>query len=376
MHNIKVLHILSSLDSGGVERILYNYYTNMDNNYIKFDFIVHGNTKGLLEDEFLKLGSNIYHVTPKKQNFIINLLQINNVIKSNHYNIIHCHQGYSSIVPLFLAYLHKVNYRILHSHEYLPKSRVISKLLNIPYRYLIRKYANIFFACSMETSEYLYGDYLNKNYNITIIPNAIDESPFRYNQDIRNKTRHELGLDDKHILGHIGRFSTEKNHSMIINVLKEILDSDDNWILLLIGDGKKFKEIKKLVSDMGLSSKVIFLGKQINVSKYLQAMDCFIMPSYNEGFGIALLEAQAAGLQCYASNSIPQNVNITGLVDFLNIEDSPKIWAEHIINSFNIHSRTSQMDKFKTSKYNIKNVSTTLEKIYIDIMTNKDFKFK
>ena len=105
---IKVLHIVSSLDSGGVENMLYNYYLNIGNSKIHFDFIVHGDNKGIIEKKVKNMGSAVFHVTPKKVSLKINMSEINKVIKDGNYDVVHCHQNFSNFSSLYLACKHKV----------------------------------------------------------------------------------------------------------------------------------------------------------------------------------------------------------------------------------------------------------------------------
>ena len=125
---IKVLHIVPALDSGGAENLLLNYYSNMDRNIFKFDFIVFGQKIGTLESEFEKLGSTIYHIPPRKEAFFASLKQMYNVICFNGYDVVHAHQNRMSFVPLFFAKICGIQMRIAHNHMANEPENILKKI--------------------------------------------------------------------------------------------------------------------------------------------------------------------------------------------------------------------------------------------------------
>jgi hypothetical protein len=144
---IRVLHVLSSLGGGGVESMLYNYYIHMNRDIIQFDFIVHGNKIGILEDKFKDLGSEIYRVKPKKEGLLQNLIQIRKIIYSQpKYDVVHCHQNLISFVPLYFAKKAGINTRIAHSHTTLSGKGVGGKLKDSVFRWFLKSNANQFFC--------------------------------------------------------------------------------------------------------------------------------------------------------------------------------------------------------------------------------------
>ena len=368
---IRVLHVLSSLGGGGVESMLYNYYTHLNRDEIQFDFIVHGEKVGMLEEKFLEMGSKIYHVKPKKEGLLQNLSQIKRIIYSQpRYDVVHCHQNLMSFVPLYFAKKAGINARIAHSHTTFSGKGTGREFINSVFRFLLKINANQFFACSVDAAKCLFGEKKYIEDKVDIIPNAIDESFYRFNPLIRNKVRRELHIEDKFVIGHVGRFSKEKNQKFVLQIFKEIYQLNKNSVLLLIGDGELEQETKQLASSFSASKNIVFLGLRKDVNCILQAMDCFILPSLHEGFGIVLLEAQAAGLKCFASTAVPKETNVAGLVDFLELSAGSNHWADCILNYQHGYERKAQTQKFIASNYDIRQASNYLEKLYLNLFNS------
>ena len=144
------------------------------------------------------------------------------------------------------------------------------------------------------------------NNDFSVINNAINTKDFLFNQHVRKKVREELELQNKFVIGHVGRFNEPKNHTFIINIFKELVSINDNAKLLLVGEGNLKNEIEKKVEDLGLSQYIVFYGKCDCVNRIMQAFDIFLFPSLYEGLPVTMVEAQANGLKCFISNKVPK----------------------------------------------------------------------
>ena len=120
----------------------------------------------------------------------------------------------------------------------------------------------------------------------------------------------------------------------------------------------------------GLENDVIFMGIQENVNELLQAMDVFLFPSLYEGLSVALLEAEAAGLPCFISDSISDECIVTkGLIEKISLNTSPKIWAQKIVDKKNFQ-RTDTRNELKMAGYDIVESSKQLENYYLNSYKN------
>ena len=340
---------MSSLDCGGVENLLYNYYTNIKNEEIVFDFIVHGKKSGFLESKFEKLGSKIYHVTPKKKSIIKNIFEVKKIIKNGRYDIVHCHQNFSSFTSLFLAFIHNVPIRIIHAHGYKKINTKKEKIKTILLRFINSLFSNYYFACSNDAGNWLYGKKWKSNNHYFLMKNAINTKKFKFDNNIRLKYRKEFNIEnDCKILIHIGRFSQEKNHQFLLEIISKI----ENAKLFLIGNGDLEKEIKNKVKIRNITEKVYFLGNREDVNNLLFMADIFLFPSKNEGFGLCALESQCAGLKTIISENIPREIILTDLVNVVSI-DSLNEWIECINKETKEYNRKHYFEIINSSCYNI-----------------------
>ena len=291
---LRVLHVVGAMEYGGMENFIMNLYRNMDRNNIQFDFLTHHGRRGSFEDEIEALGGKIYHTTITDDGNMIRYRRALRALYHEHpeYKIVHGHL--SSMAYWYLGEAEKqgVPWRILHSHvpSYIKSLKGLTK--NAMLR-LSPCHANIRFACSPEAGRYQF-----RSQPFEIINNCIDLSRFQYNEEKRNALRKELGLEDRFVVGHVGRFFPEKNHAFLLRMFDALQHQMDDATLLLVGGGPLFETIRQQVNEMGLKNRVVFSGLQKDTVPFYQAMDVFVLPSQYEGFPLTGIEAQCAGLPC------------------------------------------------------------------------------
>ena len=157
--------------------------------------------------------------------------------------------------------------------------------------------------------------------------NSIDAKKFTYNAEIQKSLRKEFVFENKFVIGHVWRFNSQKNHSFLIKIFKEVVAKNKDSVLVLIGHGNLKEAIQKEVKSLNVLDKIHFLGVRKDIPRLLQMFDAFVFPSFYEGLPVTLIEAQAAGLKIYASDSITKEVELTNDIQFLSIEDKPEYWA-------------------------------------------------
>ncbi len=262
----------------------------------------------------------------------------------------------------------KIPVRISHSHntQYLTRNRIKKTNLSIIKR-LIPKYATHLFACSSLAGNWLYG----KN-PFTVIPNAIEFEKFCFNPQQREETRKALDISEgTFVIGHIGRFDYQKNHPFLIKIFKELALKKQDSKLLLIGDGSDLGNIQSQVKSLQIDQEVLFLGHRSDVPALLSAMDCFVLPSFFEGLGIVLLEAQANGLPCIVSDVIPKEVDIQGAVTFVDLAKSPQYWVKVILEKRN-QRNLFDIASYKQSEYEIQQAAKNLQTLLYTIINNNE----
>lgn len=367
---IRILQVLGGLDRGGAESMVMNIYRNVDRNQIQFDFIVHHPEKNAYFDEINDLGGRVFTFT----NFnVINLTtyksQWHRFFKEHpEYKILHSHlRSFASIyVPIAKSYGLTT---IVHSHSTSNGTGVKSLVKDLLQRPL-RKQANYLFACSEKAGVWLYGRNCLTKKNFFLVRNAIDIEQYVYNEIIRNKVRRDLNIEKNKVFGHVGRFTDAKNHRFLLEIFKEVSNTDKDAKLILVGDGPLKKEVEKQVEHLSLADKVIFLGQREDIGNILQAFDVFIFPSKWEGLPVSVIEAQASGLPCVISNNITQEINLTKAVHYFNLDDSPSLWAKRCMDLCGTRYN-DDVEKLIEAKYDIKESVNWLTEFYFKILISE-----
>lgn len=345
----------------GLETMLMNYYRNIDRTQIQFDFLTHRPNKSDYDDEILSLGGKVYYA-PRlyPQNYPAYFKWMEKFFKEHpEYKIVHSHIDSMSYLPLLAAKKAGVPVRIAHSHN-----TAIDKDFKYPlkqyFRFKINSVCNERLACGQEAGEFLFG---NKDFKV--IPNAIDAEKFYFDEEIRGKKREELGITDEFVVGHVGRISYQKNHKFLIEIFNELLRTEPNSILLLVGVGEKEEDVRKQIHKLGIDEKVKFLGNRSDVNELYQAMDVFVMPSFFEGIPVVGVEAQFADLPCVFSDKVPKEVKFNEKCEFVSLDKSAKEWASVVKQNKQWIERHS--DKMESSPYRIENSKTLLQRFYLDM---------
>lgn len=253
-----------------------------------------------------------------------------------------------------------VKVRIAHSHSS-SQDKNIKFLLKSFYKRRISKVATHLFACGDKAGKWMFG-----NNDFSVINNAINTKDFLFNQHVRKKVREELELQNKFVIGHVGRFNEPKNHTFIINIFKELVSINDNAKLLLVGEGNLKNEIEKKVEDLGLSQYIVFYGKCDCVNRIMQAFDIFLFPSLYEGLPVTMVEAQANGLKCFISNKVPKECIMSENVEILSLEDTAVKWAESINKYSEGYTRKNMLKSISDNGFDIEKNTKELEGVYFN----------
>ncbi len=329
---IRVLHILDNMGIGGIQSFILNLYRSIDRSEMQFDFLLHREFHNENEAEIRKLGGKIYFVPTRREGVNNNKKALKWFFLEHQYSAVHIHiSSLTYIEPLKAAAHAKIPVRIVHSHNssQAPKNNRLHRVLHEINKHMIHKYATHFCACSDKAAEWFYSGTKLLEQSI-FIPNGIQCGAYTFDPDVRVKYKKEFGLEDKLVIGHVGRFHYSKNHEFLIEIFKAYTRVRDNVVLMLAGDGENKANIEQMVDAYGLSEKVVFLGNRNDVKNLLQMFDIFLLPSRYEGFPVTLVEAQAASLPAVVSDSVTHTVDITGRIRFCSLNDAPEMWANRI----------------------------------------------
>lgn len=365
---IRVLHVVTVMNLGGIETLLMTLYRNIDRSIIQFDFLVHRAEKGFFDDEIQGLGGRLFHVRSLNPRYYLEYRQqVQKILDENHYDIIHSHLNANSSIVLGIAKKMGVKCRIAHSH--IDKTTEgLKGMIKSVNKLFINSVSTSRFACSEQAGKWLFG----RKVDFKVFANAIDTSKFCFNETIRNDVRKSLNIgNDTIILGNIARFNIQKNHTFIIDVFAAFIKKHADARLLLLGEGELLDEIKNKTAALGLMDKVIFAGAVGNANEYLNAMDVFLFPSLFEGLGIVAIEAQTNGLPVVMNYTLPRELDITPLTHRLPLTSPLAEWADAIWKmATNKIDRTvwqpKVIDKGYDVQENVKFLTSFYQKVTMD----------
>lgn len=369
---VKVLYFVDRMLRGGIQTFVVENMKHMDKSKIQIDYLLldDGNEYEL-EDTLRKMGSEVFKLKDiwfrLPLDFIGYCKALNSFFKNNNsYDVVHLHSSSKNFMVLYYAKKYGIKVRIAHSHNigFQSKNKVkifLGDILKKPLKMVSTHY----FACSEIAGEWLFGKKSVENKEVYVIHNAVDLEKFKFDNLKREAIRNELNINENEIvIGHVGRFTNQKNHEFLIDVFNEINKINDKVKLLLVGIGHKEEHIKEKVSSLGLNKKVIFAGFKNNVSDYMNAMDVFLFPSKYEGLGLVLIEAQANGLKCFTSaDVVPLEAKVTDLLSYINLNKSADYWANSILSES--IERRDETNRIIESGYSIECTAAFLEKFYM-----------
>lgn len=360
--SIRVLQIVTYMGRGGLETMLMNYYRHIDREKVQFDFLVHRDFKADYDDEIRSLGGRIYHMPRLIPWSKLYRRKLKAFFRQHpEYQIVHVHQDCLSAVALQCAKECNIPVRIAHSHNS-NQDKNIKFIIKKLYMKQIPLYATHLMACSQSAGQWMFGQHA-----FHVLPNAINLSDYSYSNEKARSVRKEFGLEDKFIIGHIGRFDPQKNHSFLIDIFAECLKKSKDVRLMLIGNGKDRQHILQKIKKLDIEKYVILTGVRSDVNLLLQAMDVFVFPSLYEGLPVTLIEAQAAGLPCIISDCISSESIVTKhQVQKMSLSDSPERWAELIMNQYPFsRDAHEQGNEIRQAGYDIMAEAKKLEKFYL-----------
>ena len=323
---LRVLQINSSISQrSGVMSMLMNYLRHMDRSQVVLDFFCYATPDETHREEIESLGGRCYVIDAgnrigRIRSSLGQLLEQH----AGQYPVAHLHDPILSRFLYPVAHRHGVRSFAVHSHATAYSDSRLRSLRNWLVCRNIGAYSDARLACSRAAGDFLFG-----SGRFEVVPNAIDVETYRFNESVRAEVRSRLGLGEAPVVGHVGRFSEQKNHRFLIDVCTELFRARPEARLMLVGDGPLRPSIEAVVAERGLSDRVLFLGDRKDVPDLYQAMDMFLLPSLYEGLPMVGVEAQCAGLPLVCSKEVTDEVSI-GEATFLPLETSARQWAHQV----------------------------------------------
>ncbi|MDF2369216.1 MAG: glycosyltransferase family 1 protein [Rhizobiaceae bacterium] len=359
----RILHFTPGFRLGGVETLLLGLYRNLDRDRFQFDFVT-DNLDTMEEfEEIRSMGGRVYQFGRYLDNPLAYQRKFVNVIASMDPDstIFHSHDVLRSAPLLFACRRKGIKRRVLHSHtDSFKGSR--REYFAPTILFLTNGLATHYFACSNEAGRFMF-----PGRDFSIFNNAVDLTRFIFDRPARDALRAKLGISPgAAVIGHTGRFTFQKNHDWIIRVFAEFVKNHSDSHLLLVGAGPLENEMRHLASKLAVSDRVIFAGRQNDVTAYLSAMDLFCLPSHFEGLPLSLIEAQANGLPILVSDIVTEEVCLTDAINKFSLKSTASEWASVLVGLHRKgrHNSTIQVNKLRTDGYDIRTQWKKLVSLY------------
>lgn len=358
--------VIGRLASAGVEAVVNNYYRLIDTQQIQFDYVIDDDSVCPPREEMRSRGAR-YYIVPSSSRPLQRVAALVKLFRKNRYEIVHAHMNTLNFPVLLAARIAGVPVRISHNHSTSDSSEGKRAIIKRILRPTASWMATDYMACGEQAGRWLFGDSAYDAGKVTLLPNAIDVRRYRFDLAAREEIRRELGVSDRLVIGHVGRFMQQKNHAFLIETFDCLLKRRPDATLLLIGDGELRSEMEKEVQRRGIEHAVRFLGIRADANRLYSAMDIFALPSHYEGLPVVGIEAQAAGLPCLFSDRIDRAVAVTDGALFLALEEGAEGWASRLeqMAMGHLELRNEQVDHLIEGQWDICHSSAKLAALYV-----------
>ncbi len=388
----RVLHVLGGTALGGAESRVMDLFRHMDRDKVTFDFLVHMDPlkyeeavkKGIdpmklrepqyYDEEIKSLGGRIYAVprfTGK------NLIQYRRAFTGffachNGYMVVEGHMTSTASIYLPIAKSYGIKTTAAHARSAGTDTGIKGTATRVLRSGLYRR-SDVLLTCSKTAGLSAFGAH-----TMYYIPNAIDIGRYSYDDDKAAAVRAKLGIADRRVIGHAGRFHYAKNHEYLLDIFREIHQNDKSTVLLLLGEGPLMDMMKAKASQAGIADSVIFAGNIADPAPYYMAMDYFVFPSRYEGLPGTVVEALSTGLPCLISDTIADEVICTPYIRSMSIEHDPKEWADEVMSYFKADCHAQRLEDaskapglMKAAGFDAGALAGTMQEFYMTGRTDK-----
>lgn len=309
--------------SGGAGQVVLNYFNHMPKDKYTVDIVTTEIESEKLLKKYTDSNMKVYKVTPKRESIIKYFQENYRLIKNNKYDIAYGHMTLTNFFPLLISMFCGIKIRLSHSHLAPNRDKYFFERV---LAFLTKLVSTEFIACGIDAGHFLYG-----NSDFKVLKNAIDLKKYMYLDSENLKQRRENGFSENiKIIGHVGRFDEQKNHTFIIEVFEKYVAKYPDTYLVLIGDGFLRNKIESITVKKGIREKVYFLGQVSDVYRKMMMFDAFILPSLFEGLSLAAVEAQAVGVNSVFSDKVSKETKLTNNVKFISLNSGLDNWVDKI----------------------------------------------
>lgn len=368
---IRILQTGFTQNRGGIEVIIMNIYRNIDRGKVQFDFL--DDCKGIyFKEEIEAMGGRVISIPTRRENYFLYHRILKELLSTGEYVAVHCNcLSDANIDVAKVAYKYGKTKVIIHSHQNMKLRHFRSEILHRFNRLWLANKDIVRLACSTKAAVWIHGKKNVKKGKVQIVHNAIEIQKFKYNQKIAEEYKSLLQLENKFVIGCVGRFAYQKNYEFLAEVFSEIKKVKDNAILVCVGgEGGMMDKVIKKFKDLNIWNSVKMMGIRDDVEKIMEAFDIFVLPSRWEGLGIVYIEAQASGVLTIASDVVPPETKVTDLIHYIPLQVNADVWANKILSWYDEQGKLQRRDRteeIRKQGYDILSVSKEMEEIYMNL---------
>lgn len=349
-------------NNGGMEAYVMNYFSHFNTDRLIFDFVT--DCKAIAwKDEIEKLGGKIYYIPSRRESLKSHMGGLKKIIKENKYNVVYFNLlSASGVFSVLAAHSVKGVKTVVHSHNDNVGNIKVHNIL----RPILNRVTDFRLACSDEAGKFMFGEKSFNDGEIKVINNAINTEKYKFNHENSKKIREEFLLNNKFVVGHVGRMCYQKNSEFIIEIFNEVLKKKKDSVLLYVGDGEDKPLVEEAIKKYGIEKDVVLTGMRSDVPKLYSAMDVFLLPSRFEGLAVVAVEAQAAGLPCFVSTNVNPHTKLVDNFNFVSLEESAEKWADIILSSVGTE-RNCNIQEIIDKGFDINSEVEKLEEFFINL---------
>lgn len=370
----KVLHVVENFNGQATERWLLQAFEALQENGEKVDwsFFCTLDRPGKFSHKIIEHGGKVI-CSPMPISRLISFMKfLRGTIQDGSYEIIHCHQDLMSAIYLLASLGLPVRKRIVHVHN-TSLSLPTQNWLKIFFLKWIFRLVCIFLAdhivgVSEDALKAFHKGLVNKH--MSVLHCGIDLRSF-HNNKMCSGFRESLGIPcEAIVLLFVGRMTEYKNPCFVIDILEELSSSLNNFYAIFAGTGPLESVTTKYAAEKNVSNRVRVLGWQDDIALIMRSCDILIWPGLEttmEGLGLAVVEAQAAGLKIIMSRNVPaEAIIIPELIDIRSLAEGSKVWADTILAALERDGlgRKEALEVVEKSSFSISRSASNIELLY------------
>lgn len=337
MTSPRVLHVVENMHRGAVENWLVRMYAHAKMRDICLDwtFYCMDGRPGDLDDTVISLGATIIYSPVVLSDVRAFVRSLRREIVRGGYDVVHAHHDLASALYLLAAIGLPVRRRITHIHnaeEAVPVAVWKQRILREPFRHVCLKLSDRVVGISNHVLDKFIRQQPRRPGRDVVHYYGVDPRPFLEARRDRDRFRrvHDLPPDAR-IAVFASRLVPEKNPTFFIEILDAMMRKEPSVYGVIVGSGGEESSVLDLIRKKGIGERVRMLGWQTNVAAILVNCDWFILPRPDwpkEGLGLAVVEAQLAGLKVLVSNGILDDAFLPGSAHArLPVCDNADEWA-------------------------------------------------